>query len=236
MKRSNKYSITVLAIFFTGLCVGFWQANIANAQAKKDRVRMKMYYYKEADGARKISIALTAGSGKRMHGVKNGIVEFTSVLNDSTIYLATLETDTLGQVDIYFADDYVLPMDEDGKCIIEASYGGSEKYRSASNDIEIMDVDMEFEFAVEDSVKYLRVTAKSTNAAGDQIPVEELSIGIGVQRLYSVLPLDEIETYEDGLAELEIPDDIPGDSDGNLIFVAKIDDHDEFHDTLRDRS
>ena len=232
MKISNTHSITVLAIFFLGLSIGLLQSNLANAQ-KKDRVRMKMYYYKEADGARKISIALTAGSGKRMHGVQNGTVKINSILNDSTINLATLETDTLGQLDLYLAEDYVLPMDEDGKSTIEASYGGSDQYRSASNDIEIVDLELEFEFTIEDSVKYLKIIANSINGVGEKIPVEELSVGIGVQRLYSVLPIEEIETYEDGVAELEIPDDIPGDAEGKLIFVAKIDDHDEFGTVTR---
>ena len=107
---------------------------------------MKMYYFKEADGARKISIALTAGSGRNMHGVKNGEVTVTSILNDSTITLATLETDTLGELELYLAEDYLLPVDEDGKCILEASYDGNDTYRSASNDIEVMDVETRIRF------------------------------------------------------------------------------------------
>jgi hypothetical protein len=139
-----------------------------------------------------------------------------------------LETDTLGEINLYLSADYVLPMDEDGKCVLEANYEGNDTYRSASNDIEVIDIDIKFEYKVEDSVKYLNVIANSINAAGALVPAEEVSISIGVQRLYSVLTLDEIETDEEGMGELEFPDNIPGDTEGNLIFVAKIDDHDEF--------
>lgn len=41
-----------------------------------------------------LSIALTSGSGKKMHGVSEAEVILTSVLNDSTITLATIKADT----------------------------------------------------------------------------------------------------------------------------------------------
>ena len=200
----------------------------SSAAAKKDRVRMKMYYFKEADESRKISIQLTAGSGKKMHGVKNGDVQLTSLLNDSTIVLANLETDTTGLVEIYLDKDYVLPMDEDGKCVLEAVYKGDDKYRNASKDIEIIDVKLAIDYKTEDSVNYLILKASQLDLEGNEIPVEELDVIIGVQRLYSVLNLDDLETDEDGIAELEVPDNIPGNAEGQITFVAKIDDHDEF--------
>ena len=224
----NIYKTISLALLL--VCVGLITINEVNAKvnAKKERVRMKLYYSKNDAGERMISIGLTAGSGKKMHGVKNGEVLLTSVLNDSTFILATLETDTLGVVNLYLAQDYKLPMDEDGLSVIEVSYDGNEIYRSASNDIEIFDIDLEFAFEIEDSIKYLSVTANRINGKGNKIPVEELDIFIGVQRLYSVLPIDDVETDEDGIGMLEIPDDLPGDAEGNLTFVAKIEDHDEF--------
>ncbi|MCK5278252.1 MAG: hypothetical protein KAK04_06940, partial [Cyclobacteriaceae bacterium] len=140
----NIYKTISLALLL--VCVGLITINEVNAKvnAKKERVRMKLYYSKNDAGERMISIGLTAGSGKKMHGVKNGEVLLTSVLNDSIFVLATLETDTLGVVNLYLAQDYKLPMDEDGKSVIEVSYDGNEIYRSASNDIEIFDIDLEF--------------------------------------------------------------------------------------------
>lgn len=224
----NIYKTISLALFL--ICVGLLTLNEVSAKvnAKKERVRMKLYYSKSDAGDRMISIGLTAGSGKKMHGVKNAEVLLTSVLNDSTITLATLETDTLGIVNLYLAQDYKLPMDEDGLSVIEVSYEGNDIYRSASNDIEIFDIDLEFAFDIEDSVKYLSVIANRIDGEGNKIPVEELDILVGVQRLYSVLPIDDVETDKEGIGMLEIPDDLPGDAEGILTFVAKIEDHDEF--------
>lgn len=224
----NNYRTIFLALLIG--CAGFFYSNtvIAKVSAKKERVRMKLYYSKSDSGERLISIALTAGSGKKMHGVKNAEVLLTAVLNDSTYTLAMQETDTLGELNLYLASDYNLPMDEDGLTVIEASYEGNELYRSASKDLEIMDIDLDFSFEIEDSVKYLSIVANRVDKEGNKIPVEELEINVGVQRLYSVLPLDDVETDEEGIGTLEIPDDLPGDASGNLVFVARIEDHDEF--------
>ena len=213
------------------MIVAFFAINLvslANTSAKKERVRMKMYYYKLSSGDRKISIELTAGSGKSMHGVMEAEVRLTSMVNDSTFNLATLTTDTLGKVSLFFASDYILPMNEDGNTILEASYDGNDVYRSASNDLEIKDLYLTISFDIEDSVKQLEVSATTFDTEGNKVPAEEVSIIIGVQRLFSVLPLDEIETDEDGIGILEFPDNIPGDADGNIIVVAKVDESDEY--------
>ena len=200
----------------------------ATVEAAKDRVRMKLYYSKNDAGERMFSIALTAGSGRSMHGVKNGEVVITSVLNDSTFTLATVETDTLGEVQLYLDQDYVLPMNEDGITTIEAFYEGNDQYRSTSNDLEIMDLDLDISFEIEDSVKYISVLATTLDPEGNKVPMEEVSINIGVQRLYSVLPLDEIETDEEGIAIMEFPDNLPGDANGNIVIVATVFESDDF--------
>jgi hypothetical protein len=228
MKYTNRYlQLVLLIVAIACFSLKSFDAN-AGTLAKKERVRMKMYYYKLATGDRMVSIALTAGTGKKMHGVREGEVLLTAVLNDSTLNLATFKTDTLGQVSLYFASDYVFPMNEEGKTILEAEYMGNDVYRSASNDLEIMDLDLNISFNIEDSVKYLSISATTLDAEGNKIPVEELDINIGVQRLFSVLPIDNIETDEDGVAELEFPDDIPGDDEGNITIVAKVDESDDF--------
>jgi hypothetical protein len=195
---------------------------------KKERVRMKMYYFKDAAGDRRIDIGLTAGSGRNMHGLSEGEVILSAVVGDSTMTLAEIMTDTLGEVSLYLADDYVLPVNEEGFTVLEAEYEGNDTYRSASNDLEIMDLTMDLDFVIEDSVKYLRLYATRPDVEGNMVPVEELDVMIGVQRLYSILPIEELETDEDGMAELEFPNDIPGDADGSITITARVDDSDEF--------
>lgn len=228
MKAKNKFYMMRAILLLVALFNMLASDVHAKATAKKSRVRMKMYYYKEASGDRKIELALTSGSGRKMHGVSEVDVVLNAVVNDSTFALATLKTDTSGLISLYFDKDYVLPMDDEGKTILEAEYEGSDVYRSASNDLEIMDLNLEVKFEVEDSVKYLKVEATRPDVDGNMVPVEELDVIIGVQRLYSVLTIDDVETDEDGIGVLEFPNDIPGNADGNITVVAKVDESDDF--------
>ncbi len=198
------------------------------AKAKKERVRMKMYYSKDDTGDRLISLTLTTGSGRKMHGLKNATISLSSVLNDTTIVLATLETDTMGMVELYLAVDYQLPVYEDGKSVIVAKYEGDEVYRSVSKELDVSDLEFDFAFKVEDSVKYLSVMARKIDKEGNRLPVEGLDVKVGLQRLYSILPIEEVETDEEGIGTVEIPNDLPGDAEGMLTFVASIEDNDEF--------
>lgn len=213
-------------IFFLGLLIlGSSAINIAVAQ---ERVRMKFYYEKNEAGERMFTLGLSAGSGRNMRGVPNAEIVLSAEAGDTSFVMATLETDTLGEVVIYLDKDYVLPVDEDGVTTLMAEYSGDEEYRAVSGELMISDLDFEFTFEEIDSVKYLKVLATRVNGEGEKNPVEELSINIGIERLFSILPLEQIETDEDGIAELEIPDDLPGDADGLLTFVARIEDNDEF--------
>ena len=48
-----------------------------------------------------------------------------------------------------------------------------------------------------------------------------------VKRLFNPLPIGKsVSTNKDGIAEMTFPNDIPGDSLGNIIVIAKIEDDD----------
>lgn len=163
-----------------------------------------------------------------MMNVANASIDIEVDLGDSTLYITELITNEEGSADLYIEPGYSLPADEEGITTILASFGGNDTLTSTSTDFEIKDVFLEISFAIEDSVKILTVEANEYDSEGEFVPVEELDINIGVQRLYSILPIGEIETDEDGIATLEFPDDIPGDSVGMLAIVARIDEHDYF--------
>ena len=53
---------------------------------------------------------------------------------------------------------------------------------------------------------------------------------------FRVLYLEEIESDENGLAVMEFPNDIPGDSSGVLTIVAKVDDHNDYGTIVKSES
>ena len=207
--------------------ISFIGASYCQAQSK-ERTRLRSYFYIHNNGDREIAVLLTAGRGKNMQNVSNVPISLEIDMGDSTLFLTELITNMEGRANLHVESGYTFPADEKGITTILASYNGNDTLRSASTDIEIKDVFLEISFDIEDSVKILTVQAREFNNEGQLTPVEELDINIGVQRLYSILSIDDIETDENGIGILEFPDDIPGDSSGLITILARIDEHDYF--------
>ena len=228
----NKPIISLITVI---LIISFSASNLCYGQAK-ERTRLRSYFFIHSNGDRQISVLLTSGRGRNMQNVSNAPIDIEVDQEDSTLYLTGLITNEEGAANLYVESGYTFPADEEGITTILASFGGNDTLSAASTDLEIKDVYLEMSFDIEDSVKVLTVQAKEKNGEGELIPVGDLDVDIGVQRLYSVLPLDAIETDEEGIGTLEFPNDVPGDSTGMITVVARIDEHEYFGTVTKSQS
>ena len=74
-------------------------------------------------------------------------------------------------------------------------------------------------FSQTDSTK----TCKATVFSSDSLPVKEKEIHLYVKRMYSLLPIGKVVATDDkGEADINFPMDLPGDKNGMLTLVAKI--------------
>jgi hypothetical protein len=236
LMKMNKHIYKIIFSLIVGfLLISFVSTSFCQAQSK-ERTRLRSYFYILPNGDRQISVLLSAGRGKNMQYVGDASIDLEVDLGDSTLYLTELITEADGSANLQIESGYKFPADEEGITTILASYAGNDSLRSASTDMEIKDVFIEMSFDIEDSVKILTVQANEYNTEGELVPVEELDINIGVQRLYSVLSIDEVETDEDGIGILEFPDDIPGDSTGMITIIARVDEHDHFGTVTKSQS
>ena len=89
---------------------------------------------------------------------------------------------------------------------------------------------IQLRFSEEDSVKY--ITAQVNEYANDTIgdPISELDLYFFVQRTFSQLPIGDYfnTTNENGEVRIEFPYDLRGDSAGNVIIIARIEEDDRF--------
>lgn len=197
-----------------------------NEAVAQERSRIRMNFVKRSSGDKMITLTLYAGRGKNIVYLSDQIITLTASSDGNTVELTTLTTDENGVAQLMIEDGYQFPLDEEGFTTIEASFDGNEEYRASSADIEIKDLNFEMEFIEEDSIKKVAVRAYETDSVGNEIPVDGLFLYVGVQRLYSILPIGEIMDSEEGIYSIEIPDNIPGDSTGSYTIVARI----EFND------
>ena len=83
-------------------------------------------------------------------------------------------------------------------------------------------------FSEENDIKM--INAIVTDQAG--IPIEDLELYFFVKRTFSLLPIGDAfnATDENGIIEIEFPNDLPGDPDGNVEIVVKIIESDLYND------
>lgn len=74
------------------------------------------------------------------------------------------------------------------------------------------------------------ITALATDQAG--VPIEDLELYFYVKRTFSLLPIGDAfnATDENGVVEIEFPNDLPGDPYGNVEIVVKIIESDLYND------
>ena len=91
--------------------------------------------------------------------------------------------------------------------------------------------EIKISFDQNDSMRFCKAIVTADNK-----PVKDVEIHFYVQRMYSLLPVGKaIETDSNGQAIANFPLDLPGDKNGNLIAVAKIEDDDNYG-TVESRS
>jgi hypothetical protein len=215
---SLTYILAVFCLIFIGL-------NDLTAQ-KKERTRLKAYYEKLASGQKKFSVSVTSGRGRDMGGVPYAEILMKNITADSTILLATLETDEMGESVLYVDEGFAFQKNEEGFNVVVFEYEGNDSLRGSDRDIEFQELFLRVTPEIIDSVKTVNIYAYKT--LEEEEPVSDVKLKIGVKRLYSTLFLDDVETDEDGMASFNFPDDIPGDSEGNIILTVKLQDSDDF--------
>ena len=89
---------------------------------------------------------------------------------------------------------------------------------------------IQLEFSVEDSIKYITAQVNEYNLDSIGKPIGELDLYFFVQRTFSELPIGDYfnTTNENGEVRIEFPNDLRGDSAGNVTIIARIEEDDMF--------
>ncbi|MEY3194406.1 MAG: hypothetical protein RIQ78_503 [Bacteroidota bacterium] len=111
-----------------------------------------------------------------------------------------------------------------------ASIENNTSLEDLQEEITISESDMNMTLEEADSVRQIVVTLETTDADGNTTPISEVEVHFYVQRLFGLLPLsaDPQSTDANGEITLEFPAGIPGDTAGNVVIVAKVEEHELF--------
>jgi hypothetical protein len=224
-------------IFFSAFIVLFISYGITFSQVENERnpdtegevtqeklkTSITLNYYKNSDNTITLISTATSKKGKKIILLKDVIIHFyvKSIENN----LGNIQSNNDGESIINLPEKYDLIKDSNGNIILIAKFDGDETYKSAEKEITVRDTRMEFSLSEIDSVKTIVVKVNEIIGNNEEIPLDEVDIYFYVQRLFGMLKIGE-GWIEKGHSSIEFPNDLPGDSVGNVAIIAKIEDND----------
>ena len=227
--RSTKLFSIVILLFLIGQTDVLAQNT---KKIKKTKVRMSLDYYNNMDKSRILVSTLYFIEDRVRNPVVNEMVVFYSGDISENIVIDSLLTDENGEAKLIFEEGSRLTVDEDRLCHIVAQYNGNKSFTAAKSDVSLKEITMELLLSEINSTKTVSVRAYELGNDKEIVPVEDADVNFYVPRLFSNQLIGE-GSFSDGKCSIEFPDDIAGDTIGNISIIAKIEDHDNYGNVER---
>lgn len=151
---------------------------------------------------------------------------------NSETLLGEATTDAEGNASCTIGSSLQLFASEDGSWPFSAIFDGDSLVGETSSELSINDVDIEMQVIEEEGERIVILNATILTGDG-RVPVTGEEIGVYVPRMFSLLPVSIGMLDENGTLRIKFPDDIPGDSLGNLTIIGRFNDHYSFGNVER---
>ena len=182
-------------------------------------------YHKLPDNQVRISVGLS--DSEESEPVEGVNIEFFTVLDSARTSLGTSTTDPEGKAVLEGVPFSNLLLTPNHQFNLAFELAGDYLLESPEQ-FTFSDMEMKLTFEEIDSVKQIVAMMYSWDDDGNQIPLEEIDAYLYVPRLFSLLPIGDVYTDEEGLGTAKFPTDLPGDKNGELEVILKVEDHDQF--------
>ena len=161
------------------------------------------------------------------YGLKNATIEFYSTQDEKPFPLGTAITDQDGNAILNVVISK-LKSGKDGMITYLAKFAGNPQFKETSERFTAEPAKLKLTFNVQDSIRYLNVTGTRKDAKGLEVPLTKETVLLYVPRLFSLLKIGEVSLDDQGKGSFEFPNDIVGDTLGNLKIIAKIEENEKF--------
>ena len=194
---------------------------------KKTKYRMRLSYTKDSDNLRTLNARLFYKEKTTFFDVAGEAVTFFIMGEEDETILAEVITNSEGRAILQIEDGYPIPWDDDRMCVFGARFDGNENARAADDEVYITDINIDFEFAVEDEEQLVHVKITKLQE-GEPVPVEDAEVYGYIDRMLNQLPIGEDFSDSEGAMTFAFPVDLPGDEEGNLDVIVRINESDEY--------
>ncbi len=167
--------------------------------------------------------AKVKGSPFRLYGMK---VTFLQVTDTAERTLGSVITNGRGIALLNYKADS-LTAGKEGKINLKAVFAGNNMMEPADGEVSIKRARLEITPVKEDSL--LTVQLKLVDlSTGTETPLKETDLAVYVKRMINPLKVGEGKTDENGTVTVEIPNTLPGDINGNITLLARLDESETY--------
>ncbi len=224
----SKASILSVSLFILVLLFPGSRLSARAVQDSKINPYMLLTYLKDNDSKQILQVRMTNITQTGEVPLPGLSIRF---YNSETL-LGEAITDAKGNANCLIGSSLQLIAGEDGSWPFSAIFEGDSLTEETYSDLSISAVDIEMHISEEEGERI--VTLQATTITGEgRVPVAGEEIGVYVPRMFSLLPVSIGMLDENGTFTMKFPDDIPGDSIGNLTVIGRFNDHYSFGNVER---
>lgn len=220
---------TLILMLIMFLCVSPVQAQ---SSKKKQTVRMGLDYFDTAENDRYLTASLFIIENRERLPIPDKYIYFFSSNADDGDLIDSIKTDANGEAKLIFDDEFQFANEESRKTKLEALFKGDQTYRSRSSDVEIAGINMELFLSEVNDQKTVAVRGYEQGQDNAMVPITDASVSFYVPRFLSNQKIGEGD-FVNGRCQIEFPENIAGDTIGNISIIARIEDHDYYGNVER---
>jgi len=214
--------INLLIIIFLG-------AVFTSHAQEKASLKIDLAYHRQNNSMPVIKAIAKSKIGKKYLPVEGVEINVFFMEESAQGFIGRLKTNNKGTIKVPLPERFKAAFDSSSNFIFIATVTDNELYEDQSAEMEITKARIELVLLEEDSIK--TIGAKLLALDSIWVAVPETDVKLVVKRLQSDLNASEEEFYtsdEMGEVSAEFNLSIAGDTSGNLILGAKIEDHEMY--------
>ena len=185
---------------------------------------MSLDFYSNSDKSKSIKATVfTIQDRRRIYVVDETVYFYYGERSDENL-LDSAITDNNGIAQLNFPEEFRFLTAEDRTVSIAAYFNGNDSFAEKSADITFIELEMELLLTQIDGSKTIEVRAYEKGIDDEMIPVKIANISYYVPRYFSDQRIGE-STFTVGKSNIKFPENLAGDTIGNVSIIARIEDH-----------
>lgn len=235
----NVQAIKTKLLLLCLICGCYQSITAQEDTTEKPEPAIRLHYYSINNSVQYLMSESVMMTGKKSAPWANQRVEVYLDSVGSENLLVNTVTDAKGKAQVTFPPAFKDKWNSQSTHSFIASLKGKADDPEVSATLDITKAKIEIDTSTSDGVHSINVQVMYMEN-GEWLPAKDVEMKVGVQRSGGILTAGEEETYttdSSGTLSVEFKrDSLPGDSKGNIVIAAKVDQHELFGNLVTEKT